>query len=131
MGSKQKTKIVFFDVCGGATKFTSQELAEEAAEVYGRNAGYRCEAFQCENKCESKRHGVVYHVRGKVRHTSPTGGPGRQFQSSTVPEQLDKALGATEPLRCVSANVCLRIQCLKPICPGSSNQNQNLRLLRS
>lgn len=110
VSNSKRTKIVFFELCGSATKFTSQAAAEEAAEIYSRGAGYACEAFLCENKCESKRHGVVYHIRGVVRRTSPTGDPGRQFQSSTVPEQLDKALGATEPLRCVSANVCLRIQ---------------------
>src|ERR1700688_164328 len=45
-----KTKIVFFNVCSGASRFTSRTKAEGAAEIYSRTVRYACEAFYCEKQ---------------------------------------------------------------------------------
>jgi hypothetical protein len=65
-----RTKIVFFEFCGGATKFTSQTRAEEAAGIYSCERGYACEAFFCDKQHPDKHGdradtGPCWHVRGK------------------------------------------------------------------
>ncbi len=86
-------RIVFFEFCGGASRFGTQVTAETAAEQYSKKAGYVCEAFLC-GKTHDKPHSrSCWHVRGRRQLCVPTGTAGRQFTSTTLsPEQLDAAL---------------------------------------
>jgi hypothetical protein len=58
----EKIKIVFYDYCSGKSSWDSQADAAQAAEEYGKQAGYRCESYLCFKDEHSKPR---YHIRAK------------------------------------------------------------------
>jgi hypothetical protein len=69
---KPQTKIVWFEpFCCLATLFKSEEKAALAAEEYGRDHGYSCEAVPCNREHINKSgsvQGSGWHVRGVHFH---------------------------------------------------------------
>jgi hypothetical protein len=96
--SSSKIKIVFYDICGGATRFCSWAKADQAAQEYGRAVGYACAAFHCDQPHPTRNpttpdSGPCWHVRGRRRpYVAFTGAPGRQFISWTDQKRIDAAL---------------------------------------
>ena len=66
----KRIKIVFFDVCWSATKFSTQAKAEKAAEKYSQQVRYQCEAFSCDKEHPPTSQGVDKRYAGTFAGSS-------------------------------------------------------------
>ena len=68
-----KSNIVFYEFCGCATLFKSEQKAIVAAAEESKRRGYKCEHFFCEKEHSVSRNnhdnaGVGWHVRSVRWH---------------------------------------------------------------